>query len=132
MRLASSAWESPLRSRASRKRWANDSPVMLFLGMLVTYFRKRALTYCEQESSVLFAMRIGLVKLLLSRGISQSEFARQIGRSPSFVNRVLAGKEAPSQETINAILSVLHVPYEEAFLGAGEAVPANVKKTGEE
>jgi len=60
-------------------------------------------------------MRTALQTLLDSRGKSQSELARLIGKTPSFVNRLVSGKENASKDTIDAVLKALGAKYEEAF-----------------
>lgn len=60
-------------------------------------------------------MRTGLQVILESQGKSQSELARLVGQSPSFISRLAAGKETPSKDTIDAILKALRCTYEEAF-----------------
>jgi len=59
--------------------------------------------------------RTPLQTLLDDLGKSQSELARQVGQSPSFISRLAAGKESPSKDTIDAILKALGCTYEEAF-----------------
>lgn len=60
-------------------------------------------------------MRTALHDLLKTRGKSQSELARLIGKTPSFVNRLASGKENASKDTIDAVIAALGATYEEAF-----------------
>lgn len=60
-------------------------------------------------------MRTALQAILESQGKSQSDLARLVGQSPSFISRLSAGKESPSKDTIDAIIKALGCTYEEAF-----------------
>jgi predicted transcriptional regulator len=65
--------------------------------------------------------RNNLGELLSDNGISQAEFARGIGRSRSFVCRLVSGELEPSRSTIDASLRYLSrqlkrkVTYERVF-----------------
>lgn len=52
---------------------------------------------------------------LVRRAISQTEFARSIGRHPVFVNKVLNGREDAGPETRQLICTALGMPESELF-----------------
>jgi transcriptional regulator with XRE-family HTH domain len=68
-----------------------------------------------------------LKALIVEAGDSQADFARGIGRTESFVSKLIRGEVGVSRETIDVILAYLSkrlgrtVTYEECF---GSPLPA--------
>lgn len=74
-------------------------------------------TLCQVKGGEKLKIGYNIRKLRIKLGLSQSEFARRVYVTPSYINRIEVGIRTPSAEVIERIAVIFHVSTDSLFFG---------------